>query len=109
MTPFVARLRIADPMNQSEAPETRVFPIPANQGYIDVEWKSDVPMQLNGKLFAINAAKIMPNSETGTFELKVEEGTHLYRIHTRNAAPGLYQLQLFSEGNLLLSRNVIIE
>lgn len=109
MTPLVTRVRIADPMNQSAAPETRIFPIPANQGYIDVEWKSDVPAQLNGKLYAINAAQIMPNAETGTFELKVEEGTHLYRIHTRNAAPGLYQLQLFSGRNLLLSRNVIIE
>jgi hypothetical protein len=51
----------------------------------------------------------MPNSETGNFELSVEAGTHLYRIHTRSAAPGIYQLQLFSEGNMLHSRNVIIE
>ncbi len=109
MSPFVARLRIADPMNQSIAPEVRVFPIPANQGYIDIEWSSEKAAILQGKLFGLNGAKVMPNSETGNFELSVEAGTHLYRIHTRSAAPGLYQLQLFSEGNLLHSRNVIIE
>lgn len=109
MSPFVARLRLTDPMNQSAAPEVRVFPIPANQGYIDIEWKSEKAAKLQGKLIGINGAKIMPNSETGNFELSVEAGTHLYRIHTRSAAPGIYQLQLFSEGNMLHSRNVIIE
>ena len=109
MSPFVARLRISDPMNQSEAPEVRVFPIPANQGYIDIEWKAEKKGTLKGKLFGITGAQIMPNAESGIFELHVEAGTHLYRIHTKSAAPGLYQLQLFQEDALLFSRNVIIE
>lgn len=109
MSPFVARLRIADPMNQSEAPEVRIFPIPANQGYIDIEWKSEKAATLRGTLIGINGAKIMPNAESGKFELSVDPGTHIYRVHTRSAAPGLYQLRLFTGDELVHSRNVIIE
>ncbi len=109
MSPFVARLRIQDPMNQAAAPDVRIFPIPASEGYFDIEWKSDKTATINGRLTAMHGGRILPNSSLSNFELRAEAGTHLYRIHTRNTAPGLYQLQLFSGEDVLHTRNVIIE
>jgi hypothetical protein len=47
-------------------------------------------------LIAINGGTIQDKS-TGYFEIEAEAGTHLYRIHTKNAAPGVYTLKLLSE------------
>ena len=94
---------------KAEEPPVGIRTIPANQGYIDIEWKSEKAATLRGKLIGINGAKIMPNTESGKFELSVDPGTHVYRIHTRSAAPGLYQLQLYLGDELTYNRNVIIE
>jgi hypothetical protein len=108
MNPFIARIKIADPMNQQEMQEVRIFPVPSNQGFFDIEWTSPKEETLKAQLIAMNGGYVA-NGDEGLFDIKIQAGTHLYRVHTRNFAPGLYQLRVQSSEKGIRSFNVSIQ
>lgn len=110
MNPYLARIKLKDPLNQAPVKEVSVFPIPASEGRINIEWNAPRDMTLQAKLYSIGGKISNPyNQELENIQIQVSEGRHLYSLYTANLAPGMYVLHLLNGDQLIDSRKIIIE
>jgi hypothetical protein len=87
-----------------------VFPIPAADGFVNIEFDAPTDLALTVRLFGIHGSSVNPyNQELNDVKINVDEGRHVYRLYTANLAPGIYSLQLFNGDTIHHSQKVIIE
>ena len=110
MNPYLARVKIVDPKNQGTIEKVSVFPIPAADGFVNIEFDAPTDLALTVRLFGIHGSSVNPyNQELNDVKINVDEGRHVYRLYTANLAPGIYSLQLFNGDTIHHSQKVIIE
>lgn len=108
MSSFISRVRLKDTVWEQPVSDIRVFPVPSNQGIVNIEWKTKQAQTLNAELYLMNGQSVSATSHHYNFQFKVEEGTHLYKMHTHNLPSGLYQLKLMDNLGLSETRKIII-
>ena len=87
----------------------KIFPIPSDFGYVNIEIQSNRTAIYKGEIYNLSAQSISNENNHHKISFQVDEGTHIYRIHTHNLAPGNYQLRLFSDdGKMITTKKIVI-
>ena len=123
MNNFVSRVRISDHLYTANVQDLKVFPVPSDQGYFNIEWMSKTPEVLRGEIYSIDGKGPGSNRvsglsvsgdasggiyQPGSFEFYTLEGVHVYRVHTRNYAAGTYLIRLWRGEELVGTQKVVI-
>ena len=110
MYSFISRIKLKDNVLSQPVESVRIFPIPSDNGIINLELQSTNTEIYNGEIYNMNGQSISDSKNHYKISFQVEEGTHIYRIHTHNLAPGNYQLKIFTEsGKFVVSKKIIIQ
>jgi len=120
---YVSRVKISDSLYKADVQNLKVFPVPSDQGYFNIEWESQKPEILRGEIYTIDGKGPEKNRVSGltfsgnqsagvfqqnSFEFFTMQGVHVYRVNTRNFAPGTYFIRLWRDNELVGTQKVII-
>ncbi len=109
MYSFVSRLKLNDNVLTQPIETARIFPVPSDYGFINVELQSNTTAIYKGEIYNLSAQSISNENNHYKISFQFDEGTHIYRVHTHNLTPGNYQLRLFSEdGKMIITKKIII-
>jgi hypothetical protein len=87
-----------------------VFPIPSNDGILNIEVSATQNAVYHGEIYNITAQTISSASNHNKIDFAVEAGTHLYQLHTHNLSPGIYQIQILNNLNeIILTKKIQIQ
>lgn len=110
MFAYISRIKISDKYSKQPIENIRVFPIPNNDGILNIELQANANAIYHGELYNIIGESVSAQSMHTNIEFAVEAGTHLYQVHTHNLAVGVYQLKLYNEqNNLVLTKKIQIQ
>lgn len=120
---YVSRVKISDSLYKADVQSLKVFPVPSDQGYFNIEWESAKPEILRGEIYTIDGKGPGKNKVSGltfsgnqsagvyqqnSFEFFTMQGVHVYRVNTRNFAPGNYFIRLWRDNELVGTQKVVI-
>jgi len=87
-----------------------VFPIPTNDGILNIEVSATQNAVYHGEIYNITAQSISSSVNHNKIDFAVEAGTHLYQLHTHNLAPGIYQIHILNNSNaIILTKKIQIQ
>jgi hypothetical protein len=110
MYSFISKIKLKDNVLNQPVESVRIFPIPSDNGIINLELQSTNTEIYTGEMYNMNGQSISDSKNHYKIHFQVEEGTHIYRIHTHNLAPGNYQLKIYTEsGKFVVSKKIIIQ
>jgi hypothetical protein len=100
MSSFISRIKIADSVWKQPIANVRVFPIPSNNGIVNIEWKGQRNETMQGVLTKLSGASSTNDHGQHSFIFTPVTGTNIYRLHTHNLSPGVYVLNLYSNSSI---------
>jgi hypothetical protein len=110
MYAYISRIKINDKFIKQPVESVRVFPIPTNDGILNIEVSSTQNAVYHGEIYNITAQSISSNLNHNKIEFAVEAGTHLYQLHTHNLSPGIYQIHILNDKNeIILTKKIQIQ
>jgi hypothetical protein len=110
MYAYISRIKINDKFTKQPIESVRVFPIPSNDGILNIEVSATQNAVYHGEIYNITAQTISSASNHNKIDFAVEAGTHLYQLHTHNLSPGIYQIQILNNLNeIILTKKIQIQ
>jgi hypothetical protein len=95
MSSFISRIKIADSVWKQPIASVRIFPVPSNNGIVNIEWKGQLNETMQGVLTKLSGASSTNDHGQHSFIFTPVTGTNIYRLHTHNLSPGVYVLNLY--------------
>lgn len=109
MYSFISKIKLKDNVLNQPVESVRIFPIPSDNGILNLELQCSKSEMYRGEIYNISGQSISNSQNHYKINFQVEEGTHIYRVHTHNLAPGNYQVKILNErGDLVISKKIII-
>ncbi len=109
MYSFVSKIKLKDDVLNQPVESVRIFPVPSDHGFVNLELQCSRSETYSGEIYNLSAQSISSHTNHHRINFQVEEGTHVYRIHTHNLAPGNYQIRIYSSnGSLVTSKKIMI-
>jgi hypothetical protein len=99
MSSFISRIKISDSVWKQPVEQVRIFPIPSNNGIVNIEWKGKTDETLQGVLTKISGSTVTNDHGQHSFIFTPFTGTNIYRLHTHNLSPGVYILNLYNHSS----------
>jgi hypothetical protein len=110
MHAYISRIKINDKFIKQPVESVRVFPIPSNDGILNIEVSATQNAVYHGEIYNITAQSISNKTNHNKIDFAVEAGTHLYQLHTHNLAPGIYQIHILNNSNdIILTKKIQIQ
>jgi hypothetical protein len=110
MYAYISRIKINDKFIKQPVESVRVFPIPTNDGILNIEVSATQNAVYHGEIYNITAQSISSSVNHNKIDFAVETGTHLYQLHTHNLAPGIYQIHILNNSNaIILTKKIQIQ